>query len=234
MNIVAVIPCCNEAKHIAGVVTESCKHVHTVLVADGRSTDNSRAVAINAGAKVILPNADFVPGYGHNVRRGFKYAVEKYQADIIVLLDGDGQHNPADIPKLLKPILSGTADIVMGERRNNFEMPNYRYIGNRLLSKICNAGARFKPPDAMIGFWAIRARALPVLTESTWGAAIELLIKSRVGGCRMVTVPVQTIYHDNHADNSQAPAFSLGLNLLWYIVKWRIRVEVLGRGEKCQ
>jgi glycosyltransferase involved in cell wall biosynthesis len=230
MKTVAVIPCYNEAMHLGKVVTEARKYVDLVLVSNGRSTDNSLAVAVDAGAKVILPGADFNHGYGANVKRGLQNAIQAHQADVAVILDADGQHDPASIPGLLAPILSGQADVVMGCRVAG-NMPAYRRFGNRVLTAICNAGTNFSPPDAVTGYWAVAVKSLPSLTEQTWGLAVELLIKARANGCRMAAVPVMAIYHKDYNDNSATSPIELGLTLLWYITKWRVKVEVLKEGQ---
>ena len=227
MKTIAVIPCRNEAKHIAEVVSEAAKYVDKVIVSDGRSTNGTRSLAREAGAKIRASHAKEIIGYGACVKRGFAAALVN-EADIIVLLDGDGQHNPAEIPKLLEPIKQGKADIVMGQRLDG-NMPRYRRFGNKMLTAICNTGARFRPPDALCGYWAVSVKALPKLTENKWGVAVELLIKSRANGCRMMGVPIEAIYHDNYEDNSSVPPLKLGLSLLWLIIKWRLKVEVLKR-----
>lgn len=227
MKTIAVIPCRNEAKHIVGVVSEVLKHVDGVVVSDGRSTDGTRGLAREAGAKIRTSHSKEIIGYGACIKRGINFALAS-EADIIVLLDGDGQHNPAEIPKLIEPIKQHKADIVMGQRLTG-NMPRYRMFGNKLLSAVCNIGARFQPADACSGYWAMSAHAIPNLTENQWGLAVELLIKSRANGCHLVGVPVEAIYHENYADNSSAAPLKLGLSLLWLITKWRLRCEVLKR-----
>ncbi len=222
-----VIPCYNEAKHIAAVVSGAKQYADIVLVSDGLSTDNTRGIAINAGARVILPGVRFTSGRtGSNIQRGIK-AAKSYDDSIIVLLDGDGQHDPEDIPGMLVPLLAHEAEIVIGCRTAGDGMPRYRRFGNKLLTAICNAGAKFQPLDALTGYWAIRASALPEITEQGWGWAIELLVKARGSSQRIIGVPVKAIYHKNYADNSAASPMRLGLALLWYIFKWRFKVEVL-------
>lgn len=232
MRIIAVIPCLNEAKHIAGVVSEAKKHVDIVLVSDGGSTDSTPRIASGVGAAVLLPGAAFITGYGAVIQRGIKYAKDKMGADIIVLLDGDGQHDPADIPSLLAPVLCGRADVAMGCRIIGDGMPRYRRFGNRVLSAICNVGAHFKPPDAVTGYWAVATKAMPALTEKKWGMAIELLVKTRGAGWSMAGVPVRAVYHENYTDNSSVSPLRLGLSLLWSICKWRSRVEVFKEGKE--
>ena len=108
-------------------------------------------------------------------------------------------------------------------------MPSYRRFGNRILTAVCNIGSGFRPPDAVTGYWAIRVNKLPKLTEPKWGVAVELLIKGRSNGCRMAVVEVASIYHGNYKDNSSTSPVKLGLQLLWAIIKWRFKCEVLRR-----
>lgn len=219
VKITAVIPALNEAKHISKVVKLTKRYVGNVIVVDGGSTDNTDVLAKKAGAEILYSKR----GYGRQVIGGLLYA-KRTGADILVMLDSDGQHNPHNIPKLLAFLLTDNADIVMGCRVG--DMPKYRRFGNRVLTYICNIGAKFKPYDALTGFWAIKADKLPMLTERFWGIALELFIKCRANGCRLTSVNVDSIYHSDYQDNSSTSPLKLGLNLLWYVLKWRVRCEV--------
>ncbi len=106
-------------------------------------------------------------------------------------------------------------------------MPKYRRFGSKLLSFVCNIGSSFKPADSLTGFWAIKVNAIPNLTEEKWGWAIELLIKLRNKNRIIMRVPVKAIYHDRYSDNSAVSPIWLGLVLLWMIIKWRWKVEIL-------
>jgi len=223
MKTVAVIPCHNEAAHIAGVVTKAKKHVDHVLVVNDGSTDYTTRAASVAGAYVRTLEENH--GAGFAVSTGIKLAVDTLKPDIIVILDGDGQHDPEEIPNLVECLNNKYYDTAMGIRIKG-AMPNYRRFGNKMLSGICNIGCRFSPPDALTGFWAIKANAIPELTEKKWGWAIELLIKSR-NKYRLTEIPVKAIYHNRYSDNSATSPVWLGLVLLWMIIKWRFKVEVL-------
>lgn len=225
MKTIAIIPCHNEAKHIAAVVEKARQYVDVVWVIDDYSTDDTWIVAGAAGA-VVMANA-FGHGLGSAVRYGLQCSwFEK--AKIIVLLDGDGQHNPDEIPKLIKPIKQGTADIVMGQRVKG-NMPTYRGFGIKFLTLACNIWTKMQIPDAMTGYWAVSTKSLPKLTENKWGLAVELLIKTRNNGCRMTGIPVEAIYHSKYSDNSTTSPLKLGLYLLWIIIKWRLKCEVFRR-----
>ena len=228
MKIVAVIPCLNEAKHIGLVVRYTKPYVNEVFVADGGSTDDTVRIATAEGASV----RSFIKakGLGDNLIRALNLvAYGRNKADIIVLLDGDGQHNPCEIPDLLKPILENQADVVMGNRMVQRGMPPYRIFGNGILTAFANFKSKKQFADSMVGFWAIKREALPRLTEPGWGVYTELLIKCRSNGHRLTSVPIQPIYHDWYSDNSTLPPINLGVRLLWFILKWRWKCEV----KKC-
>ena len=109
-KIVAVIPCFNTQRSIAEVVIKCKKYVDEVLVIDDGSTDVTAQEAKAAGASVI--SHDKNRGKGAAIKTGFK----KVDGDIIIFIDGDGQHDPDNIPKLLAPIIQGRADFVIGSR----------------------------------------------------------------------------------------------------------------------
>lgn len=225
MKTVAIIPCQNEAKHIADVVKKAKQHVDNVWVIDDHSIDDTVLEAIGAGAGVVTHIKG--NGAGSAIREGMN-AVRNEKPEIIVLLDGDGQHNPNEIPKLIEPIKQGVVDIVMGQRIEG-SMPTYRGFGIKFLTLVCNVWTKMQIPDAMTGYWAISTKAMPKLTEDKWGYAVEMLVKSRNNGCRMMGVPVEAIYHSEYSDNSTISPLKLGLYLLWMIIKWRLKVEVFKR-----
>ena len=103
-KIFAVIPCLNEGQFISDIVTRARKYADVVIVIDDGSTDNTAEAAVKAGAKVIKHKAR--QGAGAATRTAFE-AARGYDADILVTLDGDGQHNPDEIPQVMAPVLRG-------------------------------------------------------------------------------------------------------------------------------
>ncbi|MBM4453829.1 MAG: glycosyltransferase family 2 protein, partial [Chloroflexi bacterium] len=112
-KIIAAIPCLNEAQFIADIVTKAKKYVDRVIVIDDGSTDRTSEIARDAGADVIRHEKR--KGAGAATQSGFQ-AARTNGADILVTLDGDGQHNPDEIPALISPITEGKADLVIGSR----------------------------------------------------------------------------------------------------------------------
>jgi glycosyltransferase involved in cell wall biosynthesis len=127
--IVACIPAYNEEDTIAKIILLTKKYVDKVIVCDDGSTDLTGEIAVGLSALLIKHTQR--KGYGAAVRSLFNKAI-KLGADLVVTLDGDGQHNPDELPMLIEPILQGNADMVIGSRfidENANDVPRLRRIG---------------------------------------------------------------------------------------------------------
>src|SRR3954453_7556366 len=159
---IAIVPAYNEERAIGGVVDELRSFdpgLDVVVVSDG-SSDRTAEVAAEHGAHVVrLP---FNLGIGGAVQTGFQYAHENGY-ELVVRCDGDGQHDPAQLPKVLAPVLAGEADIAVGSRfvsGDGYRSSATRRIGIRLLSWIVSAIARQRVTDTTSGFQALNRKAL--------------------------------------------------------------------------
>lgn len=135
-KIIACIPAYNEERTIASVVLKAMKYVNKVIVCDDGSEDLTGEIARRLGAEVVRHERNM--GYGAALSTLFNKARE-VKADIMVILDADGQHNPDDIPRLLKPIIDGEADIVIGSRfigGLKGEIPAYRELGIKAITRL--------------------------------------------------------------------------------------------------
>jgi glycosyltransferase involved in cell wall biosynthesis len=141
-SVSAVIPAYFEEKTIASVVERCLPFVDEVIVVNDGSTDDTTNNATTAGARVI--ELEHNMGVRDAIRRGIAEAA----GDIVVTLDADGQHDPADIPKLIQPILEERADLVMGER------PSFPHLSEKILTQLTSL--RVPCSDASTGFRAIR------------------------------------------------------------------------------
>ena len=159
---VAIVPARNEEACIADVVREirAFDPELEVVVVDDGSGDRTAALAAAAGARVVcLP---FNLGIGGAVQTGFRYALE-HGFELAVRLDGDGQHDPRDIPALLTPLLAGQADIVVGSRfagAGSYRAPLARSLGIRLFAWIVSRLVGRRVTDTTSGFQALNKRAI--------------------------------------------------------------------------
>jgi glycosyltransferase involved in cell wall biosynthesis len=132
-KIVAVIPCYNTQNTISGLIAEIKKYVDDVVVVDDGSIDKTAELARMAGARVIRHNRNLGKG------AAMKSGAEHVEGDILVFIDGDGQHNPNDIPRLVEPLLQGNADFVIGSRY----LAGSKLSGNPFIRKVSNGIASF-------------------------------------------------------------------------------------------
>ena len=196
MKIIAVIPCLNEEKFIGDVVFKTIKHVDKVIVIDDGSKDATARIAREAGAEVISHPSS--RGAGAATRTGFEAAF-KYGADIVVTLDGDGQHDPAEIPLLLQPLLQDDADLVIGSRfiKHETNIPAYRKLGVDFITWMYNLGTDVKVTDSQSGFRAHSRKLLESvdITHEDFSFSVEVLVKARTRGLRIAEVPISCLYH---------------------------------------
>ncbi|MEJ5292202.1 MAG: glycosyltransferase family 2 protein [Candidatus Methanosuratincola sp.] len=195
-RVVVCIPAYNEENSIAGVIINAMVYADKVIVCDDGSKDNTAEVAKRMGAEVISNPVNM--GKGFCLKTLFDYAREE-EADIVVTIDADGQHDPKEIPRLLEPILENRADLVIGSRYMKgswTDAPRYRRLGLRILNSLTNLG-EFGVKDTQSGFRAFSARAFRVLTWvdcNGFGVEAEQLRKAIRHKMRVVEVPVSIRY----------------------------------------
>ena len=201
-GVMVGIPCFNEAPTIGSIVLRAKRHASEVVVVDDGSTDESAWVAEQAGAIVVRHPSN--RGYGAALRSCFRYARES-PADVLVILDGDGQHDPGEIPRVTEPVLTGRADVSIGSRflepTSARNVPRYRRFGIGVLTRLTNAGTRSgtKLHDAQSGFRAFSRRAIETIDprEEDMGASTEIIWDAHQRGLRIAEVPVEAIYNGN-------------------------------------
>ncbi|MFB0543624.1 MAG: glycosyltransferase family 2 protein, partial [Candidatus Bathyarchaeia archaeon] len=196
-KIIACIPAFNEEKTIASVVVQARKYVDRVVVCDDGSVDLTGEIAEALGAVVVRHEENM--GYGAAIISLFKEA-RRLCADIAVTLDGDGQHDPRQIPRLVEPLVRNEADIVIGSRflrrEDSSKVPRYRAVGLKMITGLTSNASYDNLTDAQSGFRAYSCRSLEVLmvTEQGMGVSTEILLKANERGLRVVEVPVTISY----------------------------------------
>ena len=199
MSVLAVIPAHNEAGAIAPVVKAVRALGHGVLVVDDGSTDATAALAKGAGASVLSTGKK--TGKGNALRAGFDYAV-KNAYEVVVALDGDGQHDPADIALFLECHRLTGASLVNGNRMHAPRgMPLVRMATNAFMSWLISLICRQRIPDSQCGFRLIAADVLKNirLECSDFEIETELLIKASRKNFRIASVPIATIYRNEQS-----------------------------------
>ena len=232
MQITAVIPCYNEEKHIAEVITKAQKHVNRVLVVDNMSTDRTAEIACEVNHGWDFQKC-FVKGAGATTALGIAFSLNPLKhlfADIIVTLDSDGQHDPDEIPLLVQPIIEDKADLVIGSRfMGDYEIRKYRKFGIDVITALYNKGSKQKITDGQSCFRAFNRDVAEniKITEHGFGFSTEFIIKARARGYRIMEVPITCIYHKDHTENSTLNPVRHGLGVAFKTLKWRIKEELL-------
>ncbi len=221
-KVIAAIPCFNTEDSIGDIVCAAQKYVDQVIVIDDGSHDATAEMAIAAGALVVNHVAHC--GYGEAIISCFKAAAAN-SADILVILDGDGQHGAEEVPKLLAPIFSGEADLVIGSRflTKKVCMPTYRKFGIRVITWLFNLGSRAKISDSQSGFRAYRRETFEPINFSEKGMSIsiETLEKARRKHATVKEVPISCQYSDGSHLNRKA--IKHGLRVALSVVRIRLK-----------
>ncbi|WP_336135440.1 glycosyltransferase family 2 protein [Natronomonas amylolytica] len=221
-TVLVGVPAYNEAQSIASVVANAKAYADDVLVVDDGSDDDTRERALDAGAKVATHETNM--GYGATLGTIFQYAYAM-DVDHLVTIDGDGQHDPGDIPKLVEAQQSSGADIVIGSRfadGADTDIPTYRRAGLAVVNALTNAGLRLRysspgVSDTQSGFRTYRRSAIEAIVLADdigtgMGASLDILFQAAREGNDIEEVPT-TIDYDIDDPSSQSPLVH-GLGLL--------------------
>jgi glycosyltransferase involved in cell wall biosynthesis len=193
IGVLVGIAAYNEARYVGSVVLQARQYVDEVIVVDDGSTDNTAVVAELAGATVIR----------HDKNRGKGAAIQSILAeakkgnpDILVLLDADAQHDPNEIPALIKPVLEGF-DLVIGSREaQKDKTPRYRRIGQKVIFRSSRLASKANVADSESGFRALSPKAIKKLDLKAHGFAIEseMITRAVEKNLKITEVPISNIY----------------------------------------
>ena len=222
--VVVGIPAFNEEKTIASVVLSAQKHADIVVVCDDGSHDLTGEIAHRLGAVVIRHEQNL--GYGAALQSLFKKAKE-LNADVLVTLDSDGQHDPSQLPSLVKPIEEGAAEVVLGSRfidkSGAADMPAYRQLGVKVITKLSNGSGKNAVSDSQSGFRAYSKVALNQLSdisENGMSASLELIRAIHKSGLKVCEVPISCKYGDSvGVETSTENPFSHGIGLIMSLIR---------------
>lgn len=201
-KVIIGLPAYNEERAIAGVVLQAREYADMVIVVNDGSIDKTAKIAKMAGAEVVE----------HDKNRGYGAAIQtilmeagKRNADILVIIDADAQHDPNEIPRLVDAVKSGS-DVVVGSRESQKEViPGYRRFGQSILAKFANIAARQNLSDTESGFRAYSKKAISEMELTQKGMAIsaEIISEASHKGLKISEVPISVSYAD--VKSSQNP-----------------------------
>ena len=219
MKIIVGIPAFNEEKNIASIITKLNKIADSVVVCDDGSTDLTSDIAKKMGA--IMINHEKNLGYGGAIRSIFLKAKE-IDGDILVTFDADGQHSIEDIKNVIEPIINQKADLVIGSRfldENEKEVPQYRKVGIKVITKITNASINEQLTDSQSGFRAYSKKVVNELnpTELGMGISTEILIKASSKNFKILEVPIKILYS---GDTSTHNPVTHGSSVIFSTIKY--------------
>jgi glycosyltransferase involved in cell wall biosynthesis len=221
VRVSVIIPTHNEAQAIGRVLADLPSNVVSeVIVVDSNSTDGTPNIAAKMGAHVVQEPRR---GYGRACLTGLAAADS---SDVVVFLDGDYSDRPSELPILLAPITQGLADIALGSRlhdgRSAGALPWHQVFGNRLATSLIRALYGVKISD-LGPFRAGRADVLRALDleETTYGWAVEMILKGALAGYRVTEVPVS--YYPRIGKSKISGTVKGTVGAAWFILSLIVR-----------
>lgn len=196
VKIAVGLPAYNEEKNIASIIAKLEKFTDMIIVCDDGSFDLTGKIASKMGATVIVHEKNL--GYGAAIRSLFLKAKE-LDVDILVTFDADGQHDVHDIDKVVRPIMENKADLVIGSRfldDSKDNVPSYRKIGIKIITKLTNTSLKEKITDSQSGFRGYSKEVLSKIIPSDYGMGVssEVLLKASNNNFRIAEVPIKISY----------------------------------------
>jgi len=216
MTVTVIIPAFNEEKCIAEVIKDIQKEsVDEILVIDGNSTDKTREISENLGARVMIQPGK---GYGDAVA----YGVEQAKGDVLMFIDADGSYETKDIPKLLA-CLGDDCDIAYGSRylpeSGSDDDTWIRFIGNKVFTFLLNVIHGVPLSDSLFLYIAAKRKVFESIDmrSPNFEYCIEFPIKAYKAGFKHKEIP--SFEKKRTAGDSKVNAFAHGLRILWVLVK---------------
>lgn len=239
-KVIVVMPALNAARTLAATVSGIPREwVDEIILVDDGSRDGTVELARTLPLRVI-PHPHNV-GYGGNQKTCYLQALQD-EADVVVMLHPDGQYEPTLIPELVKPILAGEADLVLGSRLMEKGgalaggMPMYKYIANRALTAVENRALGTSLSELHTGYRAYSRELLmgiPFLRNSLdFSFDSELLMQVVHFGFRIAEVPVRTIYSQEASSVGARDSTVYGMKTLRALMRLELHRRGLVRSRK--
>jgi len=194
MNVFIVIPTFNEARTIGAIVGSLRARNYRVVIVDDGSSDHTIVDANKFGAEIIVHSKNV--GKGRCIREGLEYSLEN-GSDVVITMDGDGQHNIKEIDKFIKQYEAKDADIVLGNRMHRPKgMPYIRRCTNMLMSFVISFILGERIEDSQCGYRLLSKRAIAKMSLMTakYEIETEMLIEAKRHNLRISSVSIDSIY----------------------------------------
>jgi len=220
MKIAIGLPAFNEEKNIASIILQLKKKYEMIIVCDDGSNDLTASISEEMGALVVKHKKNL--GYGAAIRSLFLKAHE-LDCDILVTFDSDGQHKISEIERVVNPIQSKEADIVIGSRflgTIEGDIPEYRKLGIKAITNLVNSNTGKKITDSQSGFRAYNKTVLEKIipSETGMGVSTEILIKANKQKFKISEVPITIIYGgDTSTQNTVSHGTSVILSTMKFV-----------------
>ncbi len=226
-KVLIIVPSFREEKNIFSVISGLREHVPhlDILIIDDGSKDRTQEIAANNGVKVL--KHPFNMGYGVAVQTGYKYAV-KHGYDIVVQIDGDGQHDPKFITPLINTLLQSKADVIIGSRfltGGSYDAPFIRRSGIKFFSKIASIITKQKFTDSTSGQQALSKRVLVYFSELDnfpydYPDA-DTIITLCFAGFKIKEIPVQM------HDRMKGKSMTSGIRSFLYVIQMLVSIFII-------
>jgi glycosyltransferase involved in cell wall biosynthesis len=227
-RVSAVVPAYNEETQIARVIDQMPEFIDRIVIVNDKSSDRTSEVVRShpryPTGRIELIEHPENQGVGGAIATGYKWSRDN-GIDIAVVMAGDGQMDPDDLPALLDPVVEEVADYSKGNRLVTGEafnkIPKVRFFGNSILSLLTKiASGYWRVADSQTGYTAINARALALIEwdkmYKRYGQPNDLLVRLNIAEMRVVDVPVAPVYNVGEASGIRVRkvVFSIGSLLL--------------------
>lgn len=241
-SVAAVVPCYNEESQITSVIDTMPDYVDHIIVVDDCSNDHTIDYVVSHktfNLKTHLIRHQYNKGVGGAIASGYKWCRD-HNIDIAVVMAGDGQMSPVDLPNIIQPVASGIADYSKGNRlivgQSYKTIPLVRFVGNTILSLLTKvASGYWHISDSQTGYTAIGKLGLKLINwdkmYKRYGQPNDLLVRLNVADLRVVDVPMHPVYNVGEKSGIRVskviPSISLLLVRLFF---WRIKEKYVMRG----